>query len=231
MPVGAQLVRSRRDFLGAAAGAAAVGLVGVIARPAAVLAVSDDGATIHVGDDLENITSTTTLTNRNEGQTLLWCETEPQVELPSTSTAAAIVGVSSASEGVGVRGHASTGTGIQGSSTKGNGVEGTALGTGFGVRAVGDGNAGVYATSENGIGVDAEGGTTGVYGFSRHHIGVHGLSINGRGGLFTGGPAQIRLEPSPNKTHPQKGLAGDLFVDSHNRLWFCKGGLSWHQLA
>jgi len=231
MPVGAQLVRSRRAFLGAAAGAAAASVVGVIARPVAVTGVSDDGATIHVGDNLAKVTSTTTLTNQNEGQTVLWCETEPQIELPSTSTAAAIVGVSSASQGAGVRGHASQGAGVQGSSTKGNGVEGTAMGEGFGVRAVGDQNAAVYATSESGIGVDAEGGSTGVYAFSRKHIGVHGTSINGRGGLFDGGPAQIRLEPSLHATHPAKGLAGDLFVDSRNRLWFCKGGTSWHQLV
>ena len=26
-------------------------------------------------------------------------------------------------------------------------------------------------------------------------------------------------------------LAGDLFVDASNSLWFCKGGASWKQLA
>ena len=35
----------------------------------------------------------------------------------------------------------------------------------------------------------------------------------------------------PGGDRPSSGLIGDLFVDSDNRLWFCKGGTSWKQLA
>jgi hypothetical protein len=61
--------------------------------------------------------------------------------------------------------------------------------------------------------------------------GVQGESVNGRGGLFTGKVAQVRLLPSTAATHPASGLAGDLFVDASARLWFCKGGTTWKQLA
>jgi hypothetical protein len=32
-------------------------------------------------------------------------------------------------------------------------------------------------------------------------------------------------------SHPGSGAKGDLFVDTSGRLWFCKGGMSWKQLA
>ena len=57
-------------------------------------------------------------------------------------------------------------------------------------------------------------------------------STQGRGGVFKGGKAAVQLTPSTTaSSHPSKGQAGDLFVDKTNRLWFCKGGKSWHQLA
>ena len=62
--------------------------------------------------------------------------------------------------------------------------------------------------------------------------GIHGFSTDGRGGVFEGKPAQVRLVPSATQGgHPHSGKPGDLFVDKGNRLWFCKGGTSWHQLA
>jgi hypothetical protein len=57
-------------------------------------------------------------------------------------------------------------------------------------------------------------------------------SVNGRGGVFSGAQAQVRLVPDAKaKTHPAKGLAGDLFVDASHRLWFCKNPGTWVQLA
>lgn len=53
----------------------------------------------------------------------------------------------------------------------------------------------------------------------------------GRGGSFGGGAAAVTLLPSAAATHPTTGRAGDLTVDSSNRLWFCKGGTAWSQLA
>lgn len=61
--------------------------------------------------------------------------------------------------------------------------------------------------------------------------GVVGTSAHGRGGRFSGSAAQIQLMPSTAGGHPTTGQSGDLFVDSHHRLWFCKGGTSWVQVA
>ena len=53
----------------------------------------------------------------------------------------------------------------------------------------------------------------------------------GRGAVLTGGAAAVTLSPSTATTHPSSGNAGDLFVDSTKRLWFCKGGTTWKQIA
>lgn len=55
--------------------------------------------------------------------------------------------------------------------------------------------------------------------------------VSGRGGRFRGKAAQVRLMPGLTPSHPASGLAGDLYVDSANRLWFCAGATSWKQLA
>lgn len=52
-------------------------------------------------------------------------------------------------------------------------------------------------------------------------VGVGGK--NGRGGRFTGGAAALQMPPSKDATHPISGKAGDFFVDSSARLWFCTG--------
>lgn len=56
-------------------------------------------------------------------------------------------------------------------------------------------------------------------------------STKGRGGRFRGGAAAVTLVPSQTAWHPYSGQAGDLVVDKANRLWFCKGGTNWKQLA
>ena len=53
----------------------------------------------------------------------------------------------------------------------------------------------------------------------------------GRGGKFRGGAANLTLTPAAGATHPDSGLAGDLYVDKGVRLWLCKGGASWVQLG
>jgi len=75
---------------------------------------------------------------------------------------------------------------------------------------------------------------TGVFGSAdtdEASVGVRGRSPTGRGGVFGGKLAQLRLSPSGASTHPASGQRGDLFVDSSGRLWFCKGGTTWKQLA
>jgi hypothetical protein len=61
--------------------------------------------------------------------------------------------------------------------------------------------------------------------------GIKGTNPNGRGGVFSGQKAQVRLLPSADTTRPASGARGDLFVDKSGRLWFCKGGTNWKQLA
>jgi hypothetical protein len=63
--------------------------------------------------------------------------------------------------------------------------------------------------------------------------GVQGSSSSGRGGVFSGGAAQIQLSPGKS-SHPKSGTRGDLYADSAGRLWFCKKSGSratWHQIA
>jgi len=63
---------------------------------------------------------------------------------------------------------------------------------------------------------------------------IEGRSVLGRGGVFQGNKAQLRLIASAATTKPAKGSRGDLFVDSTGRLWYCKTGGSttgWKQLA
>ncbi len=61
--------------------------------------------------------------------------------------------------------------------------------------------------------------------------GVEAVSKNGRGGRFVGKLAQLQLAPANTATHPTTGAAGDLYVDRSKRLWFCKGGTNWIQVA
>jgi len=45
------------------------------------------------------------------------------------------------------------------------------------------------------------------------------------------GLTEINLVTSTRATHPTSGRRGDLLVDASGRLWFCKGGTTWKQLA
>lgn len=56
------------------------------------------------------------------------------------------------------------------------------------------------------------------------------MGSGGRGASFEGDAAQVQLTPATT-THPKSGRRGDLFVDKDGKLWFCKGGTTWRQLA
>jgi hypothetical protein len=56
-------------------------------------------------------------------------------------------------------------------------------------------------------------------------------AAKGRGAMFSGGAASMRLLPGALPNHPPAGLIGDFYLDRTSRLWFCKGGASWHQVA
>ena len=94
------------------------------------------------------------------------------------------------------------------------------------------GSTGVLAFSGLGS-VPAAPAKTAVFGFADQAggIGVRGGASSGRGGLFSGSSAQVRLQPSGATTHPSGGQKGDLFVDASGRLWFCKCGTTWKQVA
>jgi len=61
--------------------------------------------------------------------------------------------------------------------------------------------------------------------------GLEAVSAKGVGASFQGKAAQIELVPSSDAFHPASGTGGQLFVDSARRLWFCRGGTQWQQLA
>jgi hypothetical protein len=186
--------------------------------------------------------------------------TSTNTEVVSTGTDA-LAGTTSASGRIGVVGYSSSGTGetfgVMGrqTSASGSGVYGQADAGGTGVFGLSGGIfvASVAQTGVYGRTTDANANTRGVWGESDSGVGVkgsshgtqpavlgtnnagaagvQGVSTNGRGGVFKGGLAQLRLIPSPSATHPSSGLVGDLFLDKHKRLWFCKGGTTWTQIA
>ena len=104
----------------------------------------------------------------------------------------------------------------QKSTGSGHGVLGISKGTGNSVHAYKPANSPGHAV----VGVNDSSG-----------LGVNGISAKGRGGAFSGKAAAVRLMPTTTATHPSSGLGGDLYVDTSKRLWFCKGGTVWVQLA
>jgi hypothetical protein len=156
----------------------------------------------------------------------------------------------------GVIGRSTSATGVYGFSTSGNAVAGfTTSGEGVnGTSSSGSGVVGINSsTSRPAVQGSNSGGNTGVQGYSGSDnpppsspantgvhgsadkdataIGVRGASSKGRGGLFTGALANVRLAPSSSATHPSSGQQGDLFVDASSNLWFCKGAATWVKLA
>lgn len=113
-------------------------------------------------------------------------------------------------------------------SSKATGVQVSTAGSGKAVhaRTTGAGNAvhGYVDTTSN--------AKAAVLGQTRGPgAGVEGTSSLGVGGRFSGKTAQVRLAASGASSHPASGVKGDHFVDKSGRLWFCKGGSTWKQLA
>jgi hypothetical protein len=110
----------------------------------------------------------------------------------------------------------------------GTGVFAWAAHGGVGVDAYGSGGIGVHGTtrSDDKPGILAQNNAAGP--------GIYGTSANGRGGVFDGSQAAIRLVPSSHPSHPRNGEVGDLVLDAAHRLWFCKRGGNpavWKRLA
>ena len=107
--------------------------------------------------------------------------------------------------------------------------------------ASGNAGTGVHGGSFDGYGVAGVSVATGVIGYSgpttsmpaaRQQTGVVGVGSHaaGRGGVFGGEAAQLRMLPSDRPSHPASGKSGDFFFDKNKRLWFCKGGTTWVRL-
>lgn len=149
--------------------------------------------------------------------------------------ASGISGLAAASARSGVSGQLGSPSGL----TSPGGVVGDAQDA-VGAAGLSLNNTGVYGLTGAASGTNA---VAGVVGDSATRYGVAGLSHNtaglygngARGAVLSGRQAQARLVPSSAATHPAGGSAGDLFVDTAGRLWFCSKTSStaatWVRLA
>lgn len=227
--------RSRRAILGAGLGAVAA----TIASAVPVSAAGDDGQPIDIGTTYSDVQSTTTLQNQTNDQ--------PVLALSGQGIALEVGGRISVSAGGGIDiadgdiqvsddthfGSTVTinGDGIQVSYTTIVGTTITINGTGILITAK-------DATIECSSGYAGTGilgsDVAGVFGSEdtdAYAVGVRGESGTGRGGVFKGAKAQLRLLASTEARHPRSGALGDFFLDKNKRLWFCKGGRTWKQIA
>jgi hypothetical protein len=162
----------------------------------------------------------------------------------SSASGSGVQGISSSGRGVygqsdsdlAVYGYnTSSGTAILGYGQDGSGVRGHTTGASTPAIVGHAYSAAAGVTGISGPGADpslpADTGVVGIANADPDSVGVRGISTSGRGGVFQGNLAQLRLKPSSAASHPARGQAGDLFLDHANRLWFCKAGTNWRQLA
>jgi len=226
---------SRRVLLAGALGGLAALAGSAFGRPSPVRATNGDP--ILVG---HTYTATTVTEIDATGAPAIRGTSDSSVGVWGSSTSASgVAGVSSTYYGVvgsstssyGVFASSHTGAAVYGNSLTNTGVQGY---SGFQSVPV-PAKTGVHGyADQDGSAIGVNGQTTlghGVFGVATTGIGVHGKADTGRGGQFAGGKAQLRLVPSAATTHPSSGAAGDLFLDKNKRLWFCKGGTTWKQLA
>jgi hypothetical protein len=246
--------RSRRSLLTGVAGALAGAAAATLAGAQRVLAAGDDGTAIHVADIYDDVRNTTRLVNNTNNQPAFRAgNNQAGNGLEGFSGSGSGV-LGDSDSGAGVYGFTGTGTGVHGVAAASSGVQYAVLGEAHSPRGVGvlgnnyatSGTAeGVQGTSDSPAGYGTTGwarqGGTGIIGVSGHsstgfptvpaETGGYFRAGRGRGVVADGAKAQIRLVPSTASSHPTRGALGDLFLDKHKRLWFCKGGSSWTQLA
>ena len=164
--------------------------------------------------------------NTNSGAALLLTSSGTSI-LAATSFTGTPAGVADRA-GISITTLSSTGCYVKATSGRAAYAENTGANDTF--YAVNSGTSGnpravvAYLANPAGTGSSVYGSTAGK------GAGIEGKSNLGRGGQFTGRLAQVRLLPGTG-AHPASGSTGDLFVDNHGNLWFCKGGTSWKQLA
>jgi hypothetical protein len=222
-------VVSRRRLLRSLAAAAAAGVAAAAAAPRAAFAGSDGdvvlGAPNAAGPDETSIGSearnTLALYNFAYGRALYAYGGDSNTAITAVGDYQGLYAKSKYSNAV--EGHIQNPdnpfSAVYGVSTtkSGNGVFGEVVragGTGSGVLAIHNGIGSAV------LGIHREAGNA-----------ITGSSAKGRGGEFSGNRAQVRLKPGSGASHPPSGKVGDLYVDKNERLWFCKGGATWVQLA
>jgi hypothetical protein len=230
MPMDTRMRISRRGVLAAMAGIAGAAVARTLSRADHALATGDDGEAVAVGAHYDDVRSATTFGTTDPDTTVLSFSAVDGERYQHTVT----VGPNGIRAG-------SSGHWSHRSVT----IDGTVRATGGGSDAasvgpmiVGEGDTmGVYgAALADGPGVRGQGMIgvegIGVTGVRASGDGGPGVSASGqRGGTFVGNVAQLQLQPSELPTHPALGEPGDLFVDASHRLWFCKGGAQWSQVA
>jgi hypothetical protein len=229
MPMDTRMTMSRRGLLAAMAGIAGAAVARTFSRADHVLATGSDGEVVAGGAHHEDVRSSTTLGTASRDTAAM--------------SFSAVDGDQRRTVSVGPDGFRSERRGHW--SHQSVTIDGTVRATAGGAEAasvgpviVGEGDTmGVYgrATAE-GPGVQGRGSVgvegIGVTGVSATGEGGPGIAANGqRGGTFAGNVAQLQLRPSDLATHPPVGDPGDLFVDASHRLWFCRGGSDWSQVA
>jgi hypothetical protein len=237
-------MRSRRALLGASLGAIAATVAGMASRAMPTRAA--DGDPVRVGLQHEGILETSITVP--DGTAIAGISTNGRGLYGQSSSDVGVHGISNSN--VGVFGSSTSGIGVYGRSNAGSAVKGQAFSDGatsiYAVKANGGPpilgeitdtsstwgavNGTTYGTGSGVVGSALNGRGTSGRAFGKGD-GIYGQSDLGRGGRFKGKKAQIRLDPSTAATHPPSGAGGDFFVDTSKRLWFCKGGTTWKQLA
>ena len=235
--------RTRRSLLAGALGGIAAVVTSTLTGAQRVLAEGDDGAPVAVGGAYSDVRSATTLANNSNHHSVL----------RAVSNGAGIGVEAYGFNGTGVEGGTGTGTGVHGVANYNTGFTKGVLGEAYsphGVGVLGNNYAtsgwaeGIQGTTDSPDGWASVGWATrrgtALVGFSGpdfpytaipRNTGVFGYAESGRGGVFRGPTAQVRLIPSSRASHPASGAIGDLFLDNNRRLWFCKGGTTWKQIA
>jgi hypothetical protein len=151
-------------------------------------------------------------------------------------------GIAANGTNVGLSASGPTGVSVTGTGATGVAVSALAMSDKPAIRATNSGTgAALRGTTGGGSALPGTGALVGdnrvgpgVLGLSATAVGVEGHSHSGRGASFAGGVAQVQLRPGSLSSHPTSGQAGDLYVDSSARLWFCKKGgahATWKQVA
>jgi hypothetical protein len=135
---------SRRAVLGGALGAIAAVAAKAMGAPPRAMA---DGEPMAVGGEYQDATSTTKLVNRQNGETVLWAQSEQESGVAGSGSGQAIIGWSTSNSGI--HGQSHTGLGVYGQSDSSTGAYGSSE-SNSGVRGWSRSNAGVYGISGSG---------------------------------------------------------------------------------